>query len=148
MISEKETFEEENYGRADGIKAFAAHFDDCRYFIYYCCFLPWNKNRTAFRKNAREDAVKRSRAVLNGQLSEQFAAFFPDFPADPTEIRFVGKPIDFIAFPGLSTGAVDEVLFVEVKTGSAALSKVERSLRDAVEKKNVRYTEYRIPTNA
>ena len=38
---------------------------------------------------AREDAVKRSRAVLNGQLSEQFAAFFPDFPADPTEVRFV-----------------------------------------------------------
>ena len=107
-----------------------------------------SKHLTKEIKIAREDAVKRSRAVLNGQLSEQFAAFFPDFPADPTEIRFVGKPIDFFAFPGLSTGAVDEVLFVEVKTGSAALSKVERSLRDAVEKKNVRYTEYRIPTNA
>lgn len=99
-------------------------------------------------KMAREDAVKRSRAVLNGQLSEQFAAFFPGFPADPTEIRFVGKPVDFVAFPGLSTGTVDEVLFVEVKTGNAALSKVERSLRDAVEKKNVRYTEYRIPSVA
>ena len=99
-------------------------------------------------KTAREDAVKRSRAVLNGQLSEQFAAFFPGFPADPTEIRFVGKPVDFVAFPGLSTGTVDEVLFVEVKTGNAALSKVERSLRAAVEKKNVRYTEYRIPAHA
>ena len=86
--------------------------------------------------------------MLNGQLSEQFAAFFPGFPADPTEIRFVGKPVDFVAFPGLSTGTVDEVLFVEVKTGNAALSKVERSLRDAVEKKNVRYTEYRIPAAA
>ena len=99
-------------------------------------------------KIAREDAVKRSRAVLNGQLSEQFAAFFPDFPADPTEIRFVGKPVDFVAFQGLSTGTVDEVLFVEVKTGNCALSKVERSLRDAVEKKNVRYAEYRIPAHA
>lgn len=99
-------------------------------------------------KIAREDAVKRSRAVLNGQLSEQFAAFFPDFPADPTEIRFVGKPVDFVAFPGLSTGAVDEVLFVEVKTGKSTLSKVERTLRDAVEKKNVRYAEYRIPSAA
>ena len=99
-------------------------------------------------KIAREDAVKRSRSVLNGQLSEQFAAFFPGFPADPTESRFVGKPVDFVAFPGLSSGTVDEVLFVEVKTGNSALSKVERSLRNAVEKKNVRYTEYRIPTNA
>ena len=107
-----------------------------------------SKHLTKEIKIAREDAVKRSRAVLNGQLSEQFAAFFPGFPADPTEIRFVGKPVDFVAFPGLSTGTVDEVLFVEVKTGNAALSKVERSLRDAVEKKNVRYTEYRIPAAA
>ena len=107
-----------------------------------------SKHLTTEIKRAREDAVKRSRAVLNGQLSEQFAAFFPGFPADPTEIRFVGKPVDFVAFPGLSTGTVDEVLFVEVKTGNAALSKVERSLRDAVEKKNVRYTEYRIPSVA
>lgn len=106
-----------------------------------------SKHLTKEIKIAREDAVKRSRAVLNGLLSEQFAAFFPGFPADPTEIRFVGKPIDFVAFPGLSTGTVDEVLFVEVKTGNAPLSKVERSLRDAVEKKNVRYTEYRIPVH-
>ena len=107
-----------------------------------------SKHLTTEIRIAREDAVKRSRAVLNGQLSEQFAAFFPGFPADPTEIRFVGKPVDFIAFQGLSTGIFDEVLFVEVKTGNATLSKVERSLRDAVEKKNVRYVEYRIPAHS
>jgi len=94
---------------------------------------------------ARADAVKRSRAVLNGQFSEQFAAFFPDFPADPTEIRFIGKPVDFIAFSGLSTGEINEVLFVEVKTGGSTLTKIERSLREAVKQKKVRYTEYRIP---
>ena len=104
-----------------------------------------SKHLTKEIKIAREDAIKRSRAVLNGQFSEQLAAFFPGFPADPTEVRFVGKPIDFVAFPGLSTGSVDEVLFVEVKTGNSTLSKVERSVRDAVEKKNVRYAEYRIP---
>ena len=107
-----------------------------------------SKHLTKEIKIAREDAVKRSRSVLNGQFSEQLAAFFPCFPADPTEVRFVGKPIDFVAFPGLSTGTIDEILFVEVKTGNAALSKVERSLRDAIEKKNVRYTEYRIPAHA
>ena len=98
-------------------------------------------------KIAREDAVQRSRAVLNGQFSEQMAAFFLGFPADP-EIRFLGKPVDFIAFPGLSTGVVNEVLFVEVKTGGSTLSKIERSLRDAVVQKRVRYTEYRIPSSA
>lgn len=107
-----------------------------------------SKHLTKEIKIARADAVKRSRAVLNGQFSEQFAAFFPDFPANPTEIRFVGKPVDFIAFSGVSTGSIDEVLFIEVKTGSSALTKVERSLRDVIEQKKVRYTEYRIPAPA
>ncbi len=96
-------------------------------------------------KTERADAVKRSRAVLNGQLSEQLAAYFPGFPADPTEVRFVGKPVDFIAFCGASSGAVTEVRFIEVKTGDARLSKVEQSLRDAIEKKRIQYCEYRIP---
>ncbi len=97
-------------------------------------------------KKERADAVKRSRAVLNGQFSEQLAAYLPDFPADPTEVRFVGKPVDFIAFCGASSGEIDEIRFIEVKTGNAKLSKVERSLRDAVEKKRIRYCEYRIPS--
>lgn len=96
-------------------------------------------------RNAREDAVKRSRAVLNGQFSEQFAPFFPDFPANPTESRFIGKPVDFIAFSGLSSNSINEVLFIEVKTGNSRLSKPEQSLRDAIEHKRVRYAEYRIP---
>ncbi|MGP1432327.1 MAG: Holliday junction resolvase-like protein [Treponema sp.] len=96
-------------------------------------------------RRAREDAVKRSRAVLNGQFSEQFAPFFPDFPANPTESRFIGKPVDFIAFSGLSSSSINEVLFIEVKTGNSRLSKPEQSLRDAIEHKRVRYAEYRIP---
>ncbi len=95
----------------------------------------------------RSDAVKRSRAVLGGQFSEQLAPFLPDFPGDPTEVRFIGKPVDFISFSGASRGTVDEVLFIEVKTGGSALSPVERSLRNAVQDGRVRYVEYRIPRN-
>ena len=46
----------------------------------------------------RKDAVSRSRAVLSGQFSEQLAPYLPDFPYKPTEVRFIGKPIDFIVF--------------------------------------------------
>ncbi len=91
----------------------------------------------------RGDAVRRSRAVLGGQLSEQLAPFLPGFPAEPTEARFVGKPIDFIAFAGASRGCVDEVLFIEVKTGGSRLSPVEKSVRDAVRSGRVRYIVYR-----
>jgi len=93
----------------------------------------------------REDAVKRSRAVLGGQMSEQIAPFFPDFPYDPSEVRFLGKPVDFVVFVGASSGVVEEVVLVEVKSGNAGLSAVERSLRDAVEAGRVRFAEYRVP---
>ena len=93
----------------------------------------------------RRDAVKRSRAVLGGQFSEQLAPYLPGFPGDPTEARFIGKPVDFISFSGSSAGAVDEVLFIEVKSGLSRLSRVERSLREAVESGRVRYVEYRVP---
>jgi predicted Holliday junction resolvase-like endonuclease len=93
----------------------------------------------------RGDAVKRSRAVLGGLAAEQIAPFLPGFPFDPTELRFIGKPVDFIAFVGSSRGRIEEVAFVEVKSGNAALSPVERSLRDAVKDGRVRWEEYRAP---
>jgi predicted Holliday junction resolvase-like endonuclease len=93
----------------------------------------------------RGDAVKRSRAVLAGLASEQLAPYLPDFPFDPTEVRFIGKPVDFIAFVGSSSGRIEELALVEVKTGNAALSPVERSLREAVRAGRVRWVEYRPP---
>ncbi|UTC62228.1 hypothetical protein E4O05_12090 [Treponema sp. OMZ 787] len=95
-------------------------------------------------KEARKDAVKRSRAVLNGQLSEQLAPFLPDFPADPTEIQFIGKPVDYIAFNGASQGTIKDISFIEIKTGSSTLSPVEKTLKDVIEKKKIRYIEYRV----
>jgi predicted Holliday junction resolvase-like endonuclease len=94
---------------------------------------------------ARGDAVRRSRAVLTGQIGEQLAPFFPAFPCDPADARFIGKPVDFIAFPGASEGSPREVLFIEVKTGEARLSPPERALREAVENGRVRWVEYRLP---
>jgi predicted Holliday junction resolvase-like endonuclease len=93
----------------------------------------------------RGDAVKRSRAVIGGQAAEQLAPYFPDFPYDPSECRFIGKPVDFLVFRGAASGAVEEVVFVEVKSGASSLSKVERTLRDAVQAGKVRWTEYRAP---
>ncbi len=94
---------------------------------------------------ARDDAVRRSRAVLTGQIGEQLAPFFPGFPCDPADARFLGKPIDFVAFPGASEGAPREVVFIEVKTGDAKLSAPERALREAVEAGRVRWVEFRLP---
>ncbi len=93
----------------------------------------------------RGDAIRRSRAVLGGQMAEQLSPWLPDFPFDPSEVRFIGKPVDFIAFVGSSEGRIDEVAFVEVKSGKASLSKVERSLKAAIEEGRVVWQEYRVP---
>lgn len=97
-------------------------------------------------KKARNDAVKRSRAVLGGQFGEQLAPFLPDFPCNPGDARFIGKPVDYIAFPGTAEGrSVEEILLIEVKSGTSTLSAREKEIREAVKKGRVRYVEYRIP---
>ncbi len=91
----------------------------------------------------RTDAVKRSRAVLSGQMAEQIAPFLKDFPCNPADVRFVGKPLDFIGFPGAADGgSIQEILFIEEKTGSSSLSKREKEIKTAVENGRVRYVEY------
>ena len=93
----------------------------------------------------REDAIKHSRAVLSGQFSEQIAPYLPDFLYKPTEARFIGKPVDFVVFKGMDEKKIDEVVFVEVKSGQSQLSKVEKSLRNAIEDKNISWFEYKVP---
>ena len=93
----------------------------------------------------REDAIKRSRAVLSGQFSEQLAPYLPNFPYKPTEARFIGKPIDFIVFKGMDDKKIEEVVFVEVKSGTSTLSTHERRLRDTINDKKVKWEEYNIP---
>ena len=102
------------------------------------------RNLPELIQTAREDATKRSRSVLTGQFSEQLAPYFPDFPFSPTEVRFIGKPIDFIVFKGMDEKQISEVVFVEVKTGNSQLSSQERNLRDAIKNKNVSWEEYRL----
>lgn len=93
----------------------------------------------------RQEAAARSRAVLGGQFSEQLAPYLPDFPYSPTEVRYLGRPVDFIVFRGLDAREPTEIVFVEVKSGEARLSTAERKLRDLVEAGRVRWDEYRIP---
>ncbi|MEK6978192.1 MAG: Holliday junction resolvase-like protein [Candidatus Hydrothermarchaeota archaeon] len=96
-------------------------------------------------KAESEKSVKQSRAVLGGQFLEQLAPYLPDFPYSPTEVRFIGKPIDFIVFKGMDNKHIEEVVFVEVKTGKSSLSPPERILRDVINDKKVKWEEYKAP---
>jgi predicted Holliday junction resolvase-like endonuclease len=93
----------------------------------------------------RKDAIMKSRAVLGGQFSEQLAPYLPNFKYLPTEARFIGKPIDFLVFKGMDEKKIDEVVFVEVKSGKSKLTEQEKNLKETIEKKKVSWEEYRIP---
>lgn len=93
----------------------------------------------------RQDAVNRSRAVLGGQFSEQLAPYLPDFKYNPSDCRFIGKPIDMIVFNGLCDGNLRDIVFLEVKSGDSKLNSNQKDLKKAIDEKKVKFEEYRIP---
>lgn len=95
-------------------------------------------------RDIRRDAVSQSRAITRGQVFEQFAAYFPNFEFNPKDAQFLGKPVDFVVFDGLDDGEVERIVFVEIKTGGAALSTRERRIRDAIQDGRVEWRELRL----
>jgi len=103
-------------------------------------FLLW---KGWYTRRVRKDAIQRSLAVTAGKVYEQVVPYLPNFPFDPKDVRFLGSPVDFVVFDGLSAGDVTRIVFVEVKTGDAALSSRERRIRDAVQASRVEWYELR-----
>ena len=89
--------------------------------------------------------LKQSRAVLGGLVSEQIAPLLPDFPFDPGDCRFIGKPVDFIVFKGMNEQNISEVIFLEVKSGSSrTLNQQEKRLREAIKAGRVSWAQFNI----
>lgn len=89
-----------------------------------------------------QQRLKTSRSVIGGQVSEQIAPFLPNFPFKSSEIRFIGKPIDFLVFKGMDDKNIEEIVFVEVKTGKSSLSNQEKKVKEAILQKKVSWFEY------
>lgn len=98
----------------------------------------------------RKDSVNRSRSTLKGKIAEQMAPVLPDFNYAPSDARFIGSPVDYIIFDGLTRVADEKqgeirIIFMDVKKGDgAALSRTQRIIRNAVERKDVTWETMRI----
>jgi len=108
-------------------------------------FLIW---KVRYTRAVRRDAIQRSLAVIAGKVHEQVVPFLPGFNFNPQDARFLGSPVDFVVFDGLSAGAVTRVVFVEVKTGAATLTERERRVREAVQNGRVEWLELRPPVSS
>jgi predicted Holliday junction resolvase-like endonuclease len=98
----------------------------------------------------RKDSVNRSRSTLKGKIAEQMAPVLPDFGFNPADARFIGSPVDYLIFDGLTRVADDkgdeiQIVFMDVKKGSGVLTRTQRLIKQAVEKKSVAWKTMRIP---
>ncbi|MDN5358746.1 MAG: hypothetical protein PWP76_589 [Candidatus Diapherotrites archaeon] len=95
------------------------------------------------RFRLRLRSLSKSYDVKRGKFVEQLVPYLQDFPYNPEDVRFIGAPVDFVVFDGLSDGKDVEIVFVEVKSGKSDLNEREKRIRDAVENKRVKYVVYR-----
>ena len=91
-------------------------------------------------KKIRQDAVKKSEAITRGKVTEHLIPYFPDFKYNPKDARFLGTPVDFIVFDGLSEGEMNKVVFIEVKSGkNCTLSRREQLVKECIDRGKVSY---------
>lgn len=88
----------------------------------------------------RADALNRSDHTHFGKFTEHLVPWLADTSFDPRDMRFVGSPVDFVVFEGLSAGRDVTITFVEVKTGkNPRLSAREGRVREAVIAGKIKY---------
>jgi len=77
-------------------------------------------------------------ATVHGLINEQFLPFLKNFPYDPENFRFIGKPVDGVCFED------DRIVFLEFKSGSSQLTSIQNKIKSLVEDKKVEFQELRL----
>ncbi len=85
-----------------------------------------------------------AQAVNMGLILERLAPCMGTFRFDRSDCRSLFDPIDYLIFEGLSEKeAVSRILFMEIKTGGAALKPTQRQIRSLVRSKKVSMSVYK-----
>ena len=97
-------------------------------------------------KEARKDSVKRSRTVINAGITESLAPILPGFPYNGRDCRHFGSPFDYICIDGMSQNRdsggeieINEIVFIDIKTGSAVLTPVQKAIKKTIEDGRVKW---------
>ena len=95
-------------------------------------------------KRIRQDAIKKSSSTIIGKVGEHLAPLliFDQHGINPKDLRFLGTPVDFIAFKGLEEEDFNnlEIILIEVKTGKKArLTEREKAIQKAIKNQRIRW---------
>lgn len=91
------------------------------------------KNRVILSK-------KKSNEVRLGQISENLVPFLKNCPYDPSDMKFLAAPIDYLVFDYDAA----RVVFLEIKSGSSKASKRQKLIKNIIKTGRVYYEELRI----
>jgi predicted Holliday junction resolvase-like endonuclease len=95
-----------------------------------------DERRSSLAKNQKkkpEQIETAARATNFGKISEQILPAFITFPYKQEECRVLLMPIDYVVFAGLSkSGKVEQIKFVDVKTGHGSLDRRQRKIQQCV----------------
>jgi len=72
-----------------------------------------------------------------GKIIERFIPAYKDLNLQFAECRPLFDPIDIIVFNGLLNRNVDQITFIEIKSGNSDLNKHQRLIRDAIAENKV-----------
>jgi predicted Holliday junction resolvase-like endonuclease len=79
-------------------------------------------------------------AVNLGKIVEKILPSFSSFAHPAGDCRALFEPIDYIVFSGLAKHRlVDKLLFIDVKSGGARLTKDQRNIKQVVESGDVAF---------
>lgn len=100
----------------------------------------WLRQR---KKNIPKKSEVGAKAVNLGFLLERLAPTLDDFTFDKNDCRFLGDPIDFVIFEGLSRNQkVEKIIFGDFKSGKAVLSPKQKKIKASVNDKRVEFKRY------
>ena len=98
--------------------------------------------KIAYEEKIREDAIKKSISTILGRVGEQLAPLllFTNYGISPKDLRFLGTPVDYIAFKGLGDEKLEEIIFIEVKSGKTTrLGQSEKMVEEVVKSGKIRW---------
>lgn len=85
------------------------------------------------KKKKPEKIETAARASNFGKISEQILPAFITFPYKQEECRVLLMPIDYLVFAGIAkNNKVEQIKFVDVKTGQGRLDKRQRQIQDRI----------------
>lgn len=101
-------------------------------------FFLFKKSKNLEEQLSELEFRKGSQSVKYGLLSQQWIPFSQNFPYNAENFRFIGNPIDGIAFEE------DKIVLCEFKASNSQLSEKQKKIKELIESKKVEWLEFKI----